>query len=332
MTSLYETNVLNQLGEWKRILDSPLPSALYTINPTKRRMVFVGIGSSYWAARFSEFLWREFVNPDCISLQSYDFVRSKYLISSNDIFVVFSHRGTKTFSIQSFYIAKKSGATTVLVTGLGSPENLTSATTTSGTTTPDIRIETCAQENCGAFTISLTSALVRMIQWIGLSNKDILERFRDTIDNITLPMKMEVLPKFPGNLVIVGDLIREVVAHEVALKISETCFIPVRSFGLEQFLHGPRVTIDRQSSLVAFTSVTEPRKDSLIKYAETIGTEIIEINESSFNGISNEFTWLAQLLYGQQLALELSKRLGTNPDTIRSDQFLYKEAKNLITL
>jgi len=198
MTSLYELNILNQLEEWKRILDSPLPSAIYTINPTKRRIVFVGIGSSHWAARFSEFLWREFVNPDCISLQSYDLVRSKYLISPNDIFVVFSHRGTKTFSIQSLDVARKSR------------------------------------------------------------------------------------PKFHNNLVIVGDLIREVVAHEVALKISETCYIPVRSFGLEQFLHGPRVTIDRQSSLVAFTSVTEPRKDSLIKYAETVGTEVIEINENTF--------------------------------------------------
>jgi fructoselysine-6-P-deglycase FrlB-like protein len=191
-------------------------------------------------------------------------------------------------------------------------------------TTPDIRIETCAQENCGAFTISLTSALVRILQWIGLSNKNILERFSDSMDNIVLPMKMEVLPKFLDNFVIVGDLIREVVAHEVALKISETCYIPVRSFGLEQFLHGPRVTIDRQSSLVAFTSVTEPRKDSLIKYAETIGTEVIEINEDTFDGISREFTWLAQLLYGQQMALELSKRLGTNPDTIRSDRYPYK--------
>jgi len=331
MTSLYEINILNQLGEWKRILDSPLPSAIYTINSSKRRIVFIGIGSSYWAARFSELLWREFVNPDCISLQSYDFIRSKYLISPNDIFVVFSHRGTKTFSIQSLDVAKKSRATTVLVTGLGSPENLTSTAATT-TTTPDIRIETCAQENCGAFTISLTSALVRMIQWIGLSNKGILERFHDAIDNIILPMKMELLPKFPNNLVIVGDLIREVVAHEVALKISETCYLPVRSFGLEQFLHGPRVTIDRQASLVAFTTVTETRKDSLIKYAETIGTEVIEINENTFNGISREFTWLAQLLYGQQLALELSKRLGTNPDTVRSDQYPYKHARDHLTL
>ena len=34
---------------------------------------------------------------------------------------------------------------------------------------------------------------------------------------------------------IVGDLIREAVAHEVSLKISETCYLPIRSFGLEQY-------------------------------------------------------------------------------------------------
>ncbi|PWU82631.1 MAG: hypothetical protein DLM72_00715 [Candidatus Nitrosopolaris wilkensis] len=77
--------------------------------------------------------------------------------------------------------------------------------------------------------------MVRIIQWIGLSNKDIIERFQQTIDNIALSIEIgeSFLPKFPDNLVIVGDLIREVVAHEVALKISETCYLQVRSFGLE---------------------------------------------------------------------------------------------------
>jgi len=28
MILLYEANILNQIGEWKRILDLPLPSAL----------------------------------------------------------------------------------------------------------------------------------------------------------------------------------------------------------------------------------------------------------------------------------------------------------------
>ena len=74
-----------------------------------------------------------------MSIHSYDFVNS-YFISPNDIFVVFSHRGTKTFSLQALEIAKKLGTTTILVTGIGSPDNPTA----------DIRMETCAQENCGA--------------------------------------------------------------------------------------------------------------------------------------------------------------------------------------
>ena len=65
---------------------------------------------------------------------------TQYFISPNDIFVVFSHRGTKTFSLQALEIAKKLGTTTILVTGIGSPDNPTA----------DIRMETCAQENCGA--------------------------------------------------------------------------------------------------------------------------------------------------------------------------------------
>ncbi|HEY7573447.1 MAG TPA: SIS domain-containing protein [Nitrososphaeraceae archaeon] len=326
MISYYEANVLNQLQEWKRIIiQSHLPSAIYTTNSQQRRLIFVGIGSSYWAARISEFLWREHVSPDCISLHSYDLVKSRFLISTNDIFVLFSHRGTKTFSLQALEIAKKSGATTILVTGIGSP----------GNSSADIRIETCAQENCGAFTISLTSAIARIIQWIGLqSNKEIIVRFNETIDKIQLPFNIVRLPSYTTNFVIVGDLIREAVAHEVSLKISETCYLPVRSFGLEQFLHGPKVTIDKQSSILAFTSKTELRKESLLKYAEAIGSEVIEINEdtSGFDDIPQDFVWLAQLLYGQYMALELSRRLGTNPDTVRADQSPYNEARDLVTL
>lgn len=73
---------------------------------------------------------------------------------NNDIVVVFSHRGTKTFSMQALEIAKNYGATTILVTGIGSPPNNNAY----------FRIEICAQENCGAFTISLISAITRIIQ------------------------------------------------------------------------------------------------------------------------------------------------------------------------
>ena len=74
-----------------------------------QKIGFTGTGSSYWAARISEFLWRDYVSWNSLSLQSYDFVRSKYFVSPNDIIVVFSHRGPKTFSIQALDLAKRTG-------------------------------------------------------------------------------------------------------------------------------------------------------------------------------------------------------------------------------
>jgi glucosamine--fructose-6-phosphate aminotransferase (isomerizing) len=324
MKTLYEINILNQPAEWKRILTTPIPVELNTLH--SKRIIFVGIGSSYWVARFAEYLWKEYYHTngttDCLSVQSFDFVKSKYVISHNDIVIVFSHRGTKTFSMKALEIAKNYGATTILVTGIGSPPN----------NNADFRIETCAQENCGAFTISLTSAITRIIQWIGLFDRSIFEKFNEAIISLIekFPFKMR-LPKFPTKMVVVGDLIREIVAHEVALKIAETSYLPIRSFGLEEFLHGPRVTLDKETSLIIFSSLREPRRESLINYARIIDCEVLDINEDLFD-LPMDFGWLAQLLWGQQLALELSKELHTNPDTVRGDQYIYKEARNLLTL
>jgi len=111
--------------------------------------------------------------------------------------------------------------------------------------------------------------------------------------------------------------------------------LPVRSYGIEQFLHGPRVTLDKESSIVAFTSKSQNRQDTLIKYANAVGAELIEINDEkqqSFASLSHEFNWFAQLVWGQQLALELAKKLGTNMDTVRKDQSIYAEAGKDICL
>ena len=68
----YETNILNQPLEWRRILDIPLPSRLSTAD--FKRIHFIGTGSSFWAAKIAEFLRREYVHMDAIAVQSYDFV------------------------------------------------------------------------------------------------------------------------------------------------------------------------------------------------------------------------------------------------------------------
>jgi fructoselysine-6-P-deglycase FrlB-like protein len=108
MASLYEGNILNQPLEWKRLLNSPIPIELKNLQVNK--ITFIGIGSSYWVARFAEFIWREYNAETAIipsSVQSFDFVRSKYTVSNSDIVVVFSHRGTKVFSMKALEMLEK---------------------------------------------------------------------------------------------------------------------------------------------------------------------------------------------------------------------------------
>lgn len=111
MTSLYEINMLNQPAVWKKLLDIYILRNLNIDNAQK--VIFVGTGSSFWMVRFAEFLWREYYKGNKstlpLSVQSFDFIKSTYLVSHKDIVVVFSHCGTKTFSIKALEFAKKCG-------------------------------------------------------------------------------------------------------------------------------------------------------------------------------------------------------------------------------
>jgi hypothetical protein len=112
---------------------------------------------------------------------------------------------------------------------------------------------------------------------------------------------------------------------------SQTCYLPIRSFGLEEFLHGPRITLDDSTTLITFSSLIERRREVLINYAKDVGCHVLDIHEDLF-GVPKEFGWLAQLVWGQQLALEISRALKTNPDTTRADQRVYNDARKAMVL
>lgn len=52
-------------------------------------------------------------------------------------------------------------------------------------------------------------------------------------------------------------------------------------------------------SLIIFSSLQEPRREALINYAKTIGRDLLDIHGYLFD-LPKEFSWLAQLLWGQQ--------------------------------
>jgi len=317
--SIYYKNWIGQKQEWMNILsNSPLPSDLleFLKNTPPKRTIFVGIGSSFWASQLSDSLWREHASMDAIAIHSYDFANSKYFLDSRDLVVVFSHRGTKGFSVDSIKKAKMYGCKVVFITGIGGAQH-----------DVDFRLETCVQETIGAFTVSLTTALVRVIQMISVYNQSFLQKFKDFISGLQLPFIISRLPLFLQKLTLLGLP----VAAEIALKIAEMAYLPVRSLGIEEFLHGPRISSDKESSIVLFTSKEEKRRMAVIKFLEVIGSDLIVIEHEQLTNVK-EFGWLALLLWGQGLSLKICVQLHIDPDTCRNDDPVYFKAKQEFTL
>jgi hypothetical protein len=68
-----------------------------------------------------------------------------------------------------------------------------------------------------------------------------------------------------------------------------------------------------------------------MNYARTIGSDVIDVHDNLFK-VPDEFKWLYQLVWGQFFALELSKKLEINPDTVRINQYPYKKAEENLTM
>jgi len=183
----------------------------------------------------------------------------------------------------------------------------------------------------GAFTISLTTALVRIIQMIGVLNDNFLKKFTNYVAQLKMPMNISQFPKFLDKITLVGDAIREPIAGEINLKIAEMAYLQVRSYGLEEWLHGIRIAQDKNTSIILFASKDEPRTGAAIKFAEAIGADLIVINQEDLTDVK-EFGWMSQLLWGEGLSLRICQHLKINPDTCRNDDPLYENAKKQLQL
>ena len=56
-----------------------------------------------------------------------------------------------------------------------------------------------------------------------------------------------------------------------------------------------QVTLDKSSSLLIFSSISEPRREALIDYAKIVGSEVISIDEERFAGI-------LKVVYGNKMS------------------------------
>jgi fructoselysine-6-P-deglycase FrlB-like protein len=307
--SRYEANVLRQPELIESILSAPEPAWMGALR--RSPIHFVGVGTSRHAAEIARVLWKRLVSPRAQAVHSFDFARLPQSVGRGDVVVLLSHRGGESFTVDAARLAHKAGAVAVAITGSGAkwPEQL------------DHRLDCCEIEDTGAFTKSFTTTMAWICKWIG--DKGLLDGVRRACRGLP-----SAGPAFPAiardaDVVLLGDLEREWVAREVSLKLQEAAYLRARPFGLEEFLHGPRLSVGRGSLAIGFTGPDEPRWAQARRYLSTIGVPLLEVDGL---GLPSDASWLGQVFWGQRLTLDACGRLGIHPDEGRLDDPLYKKA------
>lgn len=315
VVSRYEKNVLQQPELIRRILDAPAPAWFATLK-RRKRVFFVGVGSSFHAAQISQRLWRRFVSTEAWAEHSFDFVKEPQPVDRGDVVVLFSHRATKSYTVQAAAKAKKAGATTVAVTGVGAKWSVK----------VDYRLDSCELEDTGAFTKSLTTTLAWIARWIG--TKKLLDGLRTACDSIA---EGPAFPTFAADtdVVLVGDLEGEWVAREASLKLEEAAYLRARPFGLEEFLHGPQISAAQGSFVLGFPSDKEPRWDALRGYLRTVEVPLMELPT---RGLGPEAAWLWRIFWVQRMTAAICSDLSIDPDALRDTDPRYLAAKKSLAL
>lgn len=291
MSSRYERNLLGQAADVAAALKAPKPS--WMTRPKARKIFLVGVGTNDNAAHMAAWLWSS-AGLDARAVHGHDFVSRPYRLGRGDLGVFLSHGGGRSFTVRAEEMARRAGAETVVVTSdggkwPGAPR----------------RLETGRREDTRAYTHSYTTTMAWLMRWA--QSPALLAPFR------RVGRSLKWGPAFPKvtpatDLVLLGDGLREWVAREAALKVLETSYLKVRAYGLEEFLHGPHVSVGRGSVVVGFSAPGAGRWKAARGWLSATGVPFVEVRSAD---------WLAQVLWGQRLALACCRRLGQNPDLLR---------------
>ena len=318
------------------------------------RIHLVGVGTSWHAGLVGEHLLRTIAGrEDARAWNSFEFCSYPPALSARDAVVVLSHRGTKLYSAQALELARSAGASTALVTGLGSAARADLA---------DSVVRTSESERSSAFTISHTTAMTALAMVAAetgaiANNPAAAELSRDLEG---LPHLMETAMEQEAA---VRRWVRQVAdsdrhyftgwgpnastAYETALKIKETSYSTCEGFQLEQYLHGPFVATDagcsvtfiappgpgleRARAIMAATNATGAYTATVVEDGDPETARCVD-NAILMPATPEALTPIVYLLPLQLFTYWLADELGHNPDVFRLDDPTHLAARDHYTL
>src|SRR2546429_3786728 len=351
-SEMYKT-MHRQPADLRRLMDAgwtPAEQAADLLTST-RRLFLVGIGTSYHAALVGEWLFRG-VGVDARAVMSSDFATYPNLfpLEPDDAVVVLAHSGTKTFSTRSLERARAEGATVISVGSL-----------TAEHPGSQLVLRTVERERSSAFTSSHTAAMFVLAQvattlaelkrrTVAADLRRALAVLPDQIEDV-LRRQDEVLgvaSEAAGRLIYVaGAGPNAATALEAVIKAREAATARIDRMSLEQFLHGPLVTVNPEDFGVLVNvrgadPLTAARTAEVAGVLELIGTPLWLIGQpadSAPRATVFELPTLPELLSPilavvpvQILAQQMAVERGANPDRFRKDDPRYDAALSSLRL
>jgi glucosamine--fructose-6-phosphate aminotransferase (isomerizing) len=314
-----------------------------------RRIFLAGTGTSSHAAIVGEHLFR-LAGADAYSTTHFDFVTYPRPLSAADALIAISHRGSKRYGTQAIERALAAGGPVIGVTGKESPMH-----------GPAIILRTAPQEVSATHTASYTGNLIALAmlardlgdqlgsQVDALSGT--LDRMPDLLDGM-LGAEQAVRPVAEalaarGRLILAGAGPNAATAREGALKVKESSYLVAEGFELETALHGGLQAV-QAGDIAVVIAAHGPALARTCDAARALGLigarlllvaderavpdlraatqEAVTVDLITFPPVPEPLSPLLAVVPLQLLAAFTADLRGTNADSFRADDPVYKRA------
>ncbi len=355
-SALYET-ILGQPEVIRTVLRDARDTAARAAEALAgaRRIFLTGTGTSSHAAIVGEHLLR-LAGCDAYATTNFEFVTYPRPVGPDDALVAISHRGGKRYGAAAIDRARAAGLRVVGLTGQGSPMR-----------GPDIIIETAPSERSSTHTASYTAhlaALALIAARVGeREGTDVgplraaLGRLPDLVttvlarEDLIVPVAEALAAR--GRVTLAGAGPNAATAREGALKIKESSYLSAEGVEVETALHGYLQAIEAGdiAVVVAAHGPALERTGDLVRALEVLGAWVVVIADERavdalpapretarartvipYPAVPEALSPVLAVVPLQLLAAHTAMRRGTDADSFRADDPIYKRVNESYAL
>ena len=288
------------------------------------KLYFVGCGTAFHACLFAKRIFSRLLKKSCEAIEASEL--DEALISNRDVAVFVTQSGETADTVLAAKRSKQAGAYTVAVCNV--PNSLISFVA------DDTLYTRAGAEVAVAATKSYVCQLVLIYQLAkSIIGSPLSEKETDNlVESLSLATDLAAVTENAENknLFFIGKGLDFVTAKEAALKVKEITYKMTDAYSAGELKHGPIALIDDSSLvfLIATNKADKSRIEATTSELRSRGATVVALSSVGEFGAdktlqlpalndNNLYPALA-IIPLQTLALELSLRLGLNPDKPRN--------------